>query len=271
VTDHIVYDPYGNILSQTNPANQPRFGFDGMQLDQATGSYYDNARYYDSSTGTFISRDPLGFGGGSSNLYDYVSNKPTKLSDPTGMGEVLIGLGGIFGFADPFGWEGNGTADFAIGWGPGGVTVGALESIATGPTVGAALPSGGAGVDVGYYPSVTNVTQLSGLGWAVGAAGGPGDSDVWWEPPAGQPGGVWVGTPVGVGATAGAYATVAGSYTWTQDLTPGVKAFFQSLSNVLNQASTVAQIESPLPIPGPAAVALQYASSALKHVARVFK
>jgi len=85
VLDHIVYDPYGNILSQTNSSYQPRFAFGGMQLDQATGLYYDNARFYDSGTGTFISQDPLGFGGGTTDLYDYVCNDPTNLIDPSGL------------------------------------------------------------------------------------------------------------------------------------------------------------------------------------------
>jgi RHS repeat-associated protein len=56
-----------------------------MQLDTATGLYYDNARYYDSSTGQFISQDPTGFAGGNTNLYGYVNNDPTNLIDPTGL------------------------------------------------------------------------------------------------------------------------------------------------------------------------------------------
>jgi RHS repeat-associated protein len=85
VVNHIVYDPYGNIVSQTNSEYQPRLAFDGMQLDTATGLYYDNARYYDSSTGRFISQDPLGFAGGTSDLYQYVLNNPVDLTDPTGL------------------------------------------------------------------------------------------------------------------------------------------------------------------------------------------
>ncbi len=84
VVDHIVYDSYGNIVSQSSSANQPRFAYAGMQLDQATGLYYDHARYYDSSTGTFINQDPTGFGGGTTDLYDYVGNDPVNFDDPTG-------------------------------------------------------------------------------------------------------------------------------------------------------------------------------------------
>jgi RHS repeat-associated protein len=84
VVDHIVYDPYGNILSQTSLSNQPRFGFDGMQLDAATGLYYDNARYYDASTGKFITQDPIGFAGGTADLYEYVLNDPMNFADRSG-------------------------------------------------------------------------------------------------------------------------------------------------------------------------------------------
>jgi RHS repeat-associated protein len=95
--DHIVYDAYGNILSQTSSANQPRFAFGGMQLDTATGLYYDSARYYDSSTGQFISQDPSGFAGGNTNLQGYVNNDPVNLIDPTGLspkGNSSAGPGG---------------------------------------------------------------------------------------------------------------------------------------------------------------------------------
>ena len=85
VVDHIVYDSYGNILSQTSSENQPRFTYAGMQLDAAMGLYYDHAQYYDAGTGTFISQDPIGFAGGTADLYDYVRNDPINFSDVTGM------------------------------------------------------------------------------------------------------------------------------------------------------------------------------------------
>jgi RHS repeat-associated protein len=45
-------------------------------------SYY-RARYYDQSTGRFLSEDPIGFEGGF-NLYEYGEDNPTDLSDPFG-------------------------------------------------------------------------------------------------------------------------------------------------------------------------------------------
>ncbi len=101
--DHIQYDTYGNILTQSSPSNQPRFAYAGMQLDKATGLYYDNARYYDSSQGRFISTDPTGFAGGNTNLYGYVNNDPANLIDPTGLAPYSHGNGG----GGPNGGPGN--------------------------------------------------------------------------------------------------------------------------------------------------------------------
>ena len=48
--DHLVYDSYGNLLSQTNPAAPPDYEFAGREFDTATGLYFDQARYYDPQT-----------------------------------------------------------------------------------------------------------------------------------------------------------------------------------------------------------------------------
>ncbi|MGO9466935.1 MAG: RHS repeat-associated core domain-containing protein, partial [Isosphaeraceae bacterium] len=58
--DHIVYDPYGNIVTETDSSNGDRFKFAGMEYDSTTGIYYDHARYYDAAIGRFMSQDPAG-------------------------------------------------------------------------------------------------------------------------------------------------------------------------------------------------------------------
>jgi len=45
----------------------------------------DKARYYNPSTGRFLSEDPIGFRGGDNNFYRYVSNNPMKYFDPLGL------------------------------------------------------------------------------------------------------------------------------------------------------------------------------------------
>ena len=43
------------------------------------------ARWYNPSTGNWQSQDPILFGGGQPNLYEYVGNDPTNATDPTGL------------------------------------------------------------------------------------------------------------------------------------------------------------------------------------------
>ena len=45
--DHIVYDGFGNILTETNATNGDRFKYAGMEYDSTTGQYYDRGRTYD--------------------------------------------------------------------------------------------------------------------------------------------------------------------------------------------------------------------------------
>ena len=56
--DHIVYDSFGNIISESDPANGDRFKYAGMEYDATTGQYYDQARFYDPMTGRFLSQGP---------------------------------------------------------------------------------------------------------------------------------------------------------------------------------------------------------------------
>jgi RHS repeat-associated protein len=88
--DHIVYGPYGNIVSESDASDGDRFKFAGMQYDATTGLYYDHARYYDAAIGRFTSQDPKGFKAGDTNLYRYVANDPTNSTDPTGLQNEIL-------------------------------------------------------------------------------------------------------------------------------------------------------------------------------------
>ena len=46
------------------------------ESDWEPGLYYYRARYYDPTVGRFVSSDPIGFGGMTSNFYAYVANDP---------------------------------------------------------------------------------------------------------------------------------------------------------------------------------------------------
>jgi RHS repeat-associated protein len=93
IVDHIVYDAYGQIVSQTNPqthlaaTNKIRFGYTGQIWDADAKLYYYRARWYDPHIGKFTSEDPLGFAAGDTNVQRYVGNSPTNATDPSGMEE----------------------------------------------------------------------------------------------------------------------------------------------------------------------------------------
>ncbi len=56
----------------------------GREFDAETGLYFMRARYYDPTTGRFISEDPSVFEGGM-NFYPYVDNNPVNWFDPYGL------------------------------------------------------------------------------------------------------------------------------------------------------------------------------------------
>lgn len=85
VVNHIKYDSYGNVISESNPAVKTRYKYTGREFDSETEIQYNRARYYDAAIGRFLSEDPIGFAGGDSNLYRYVSNAPHFASDPSGL------------------------------------------------------------------------------------------------------------------------------------------------------------------------------------------
>jgi RHS repeat-associated protein len=84
VLNHIVYDSFGKVKSETNPNVDFRYGYTGRERDEETGLDYYRTRYYDSLVGRFVSEDTIGFNGGDANLYRYVANSPLNLIDPNG-------------------------------------------------------------------------------------------------------------------------------------------------------------------------------------------
>jgi RHS repeat-associated protein len=57
----------------------------GRRLGESEGKIYFNARYYDPTTGRFLTEDPSRQG---SNWYAYCGNNPINRIDPTGMREI---------------------------------------------------------------------------------------------------------------------------------------------------------------------------------------
>jgi RHS repeat-associated protein len=93
VQNHVVYDAFGGVTSQTNASVVFRYGYTARELDAESGLQYNRARYLDSFNGRFISEDPIGFQGQDANLYRYVGNNSLSFTDPSGEGpENLIFL-----------------------------------------------------------------------------------------------------------------------------------------------------------------------------------
>ena len=68
------YDIYGNLLNLKGDSQFVPFRQLGQYEDEETGLYYNRFRYYDPSTGGYISQDPIGLTGNNPTLYGYVSD-----------------------------------------------------------------------------------------------------------------------------------------------------------------------------------------------------
>jgi len=89
-----MYDGYGAKLGDTDaytgnpePPTRDAMGFQGQfgaYTDNETGLVLMGHRYYDAGTGRFLTRDPMGYGGGI-NLYGFTGNNPVNEMDPDGL------------------------------------------------------------------------------------------------------------------------------------------------------------------------------------------
>ena len=87
------YADYGHPGTPTGTARTP-FGYAGQYTDPETGLQYLRARYYEPTTGQFLSRDPIEDQTGQP--YSYADNDPINATDPTGLiASTLEGEGGI--------------------------------------------------------------------------------------------------------------------------------------------------------------------------------
>ena len=107
VVETIDYYPYGNIRIDEKTSSSEQRKYIGEEYDESTKLNYLNARYYDSSTGKFISQDPVFWEIGMKknqpsqknneidqtailsdpqllNSYSYSANNPITKSDPDG-------------------------------------------------------------------------------------------------------------------------------------------------------------------------------------------
>ena len=87
---HIIYDAYGNVLSckdsnGTDIESPVIFGYTGKYFDADTQLQNNVNRWYDATTGRWLSIDPIGFNGNDTNLYRYVGNRISLYTDYKGL------------------------------------------------------------------------------------------------------------------------------------------------------------------------------------------
>jgi RHS repeat-associated protein len=97
VVERYAYDPYGRFEVYTADWSQQRsasayqwdYFHQGGRYQYQTALYHFRNRDYSPTLMRWVSQDPIGFGGGDSNLYRYVANSPANWLDPSGLQIVL--------------------------------------------------------------------------------------------------------------------------------------------------------------------------------------
>ena len=77
-------DIYGKVRELTGERSFIPFRYQGQYDDVETGLYYNRFRYYDCSTGLYISQDPVGLAGNNPNFYAYTFDSNVQI-DPLGL------------------------------------------------------------------------------------------------------------------------------------------------------------------------------------------
>jgi RHS repeat-associated protein len=195
------YKSYGadrNVVNNAAGYNEYNltYRYTGQALDEDTGLYFYNSRYYDPELGRFVQADTLVPSPGDAqtlNRYSYCGNNPLKYVDPSGhlfgVDDVLIGV--IMGAA-----IGGATAAIRGGDVGLGILTGVIGGVSGGIGAAAGGSSGAAGAFVGAV--------------AGGAVGGAAAAAV-------------AGGDVGMGALAGAISAVV-SFGVSQLNSPNVLA-----------------------------------------------
>lgn len=83
-TTHVSSDPDGSVVTP-DPGITFNLRFPGQYEDTESGLHYNRFRYYDASTGRYVSADPIGqFGGRDTNIYAYAYSNPLFWVDSDG-------------------------------------------------------------------------------------------------------------------------------------------------------------------------------------------
>jgi|GEM_PF-2035297 len=103
VTDTYEYSEYGELTASTG-SSYNSYRFTGQQWDEDSGLYYMRARYYNTHTGRYLSRDPaleeilayintVSQNISTINIYTYAENNPVLITDANGLGINIAFIG----------------------------------------------------------------------------------------------------------------------------------------------------------------------------------
>jgi RHS repeat-associated protein len=139
------------LVHFTNQNQDPSmYGFAGRNYDTETGFYYNRARMYDPSSGTFTTKDSIGFAGGDANLYRYTGNNPLLHTDPSGN---VCGLDDV--------------TEIVLATGIAGAVAAGGTTLAEGGTTSQVISASLAGFVAG---ASAGVTSIAGLAFGVSSA-----------------------------------------------------------------------------------------------------
>ena len=197
LVQHYGYSPYGNQHYQNNAyALELSNRYTGQILDDDTGLYYYNARYYDPEIGRFIQPDTVfpadpAATSQALNRYSYCNNNPLLYTDPSGnifgLDDILVAViaGAILGGASSAAsggdfWKGAAYGALSGLTGFGGSLIGGSL---IGGSLGAAIGAAGAGALSAYIsggdPLMAAATAgiTAGIGFRLGSSHAPFLSD----------------------------------------------------------------------------------------------
>ena len=103
IVQQTAYDEFGNILPGETVASgwsPVPMGFAGGLHDRDTGLVRFGARDYEARSGRWVAKDPIRFGGGAPNLYEYAGNDPVNGIDIDGQQLILLAP-----FFNPANWS----------------------------------------------------------------------------------------------------------------------------------------------------------------------
>lgn len=85
VKQRMEHDEFGRVLQDVVTSDAVPFGFAGGIYDRESKLVRFGVRDYDPEIGRWLSKDPIGFHGGDTNLYGYVIQDPINFIDPSGL------------------------------------------------------------------------------------------------------------------------------------------------------------------------------------------